>query len=108
MTIGSAPILSLAAAIGGAGVAYWGPIAERYGLDVTVVNDAVDPCRDLGERNVQAEHRHRARDAIQESQHVRRIDVENCISRMIFKFNIGADVWIQDPASPLPSHPKWL
>ena len=29
--------------LGGAGVAYWGPIAERYGLDVTVVNDAVDP-----------------------------------------------------------------
>ncbi len=22
---------------------YWGPIAERYGLDLTVVNDAVDP-----------------------------------------------------------------
>jgi phosphoglucomutase len=29
--------------LGGAGVAYWGPIAERYGLEVTVVNDAVDP-----------------------------------------------------------------
>jgi phosphoglucomutase len=29
--------------MGGAGVAYWLPIAERYGLDVTVVNDAVDP-----------------------------------------------------------------
>jgi phosphoglucomutase len=29
--------------LGGAGVHYWGPIAERYGLDLTVVNDAVDP-----------------------------------------------------------------
>jgi phosphoglucomutase len=29
--------------LGGAGVAYWGPIAERYGLDIDVVNDAVDP-----------------------------------------------------------------
>jgi len=29
--------------LGGAGVAYWGPIAERYGLQVTVVNDTVDP-----------------------------------------------------------------
>ncbi|HXQ20791.1 MAG TPA: phosphoglucomutase (alpha-D-glucose-1,6-bisphosphate-dependent) [Candidatus Acidoferrales bacterium] len=29
--------------LGGAGVAYWAPIAERYGLDLTVVNDAVDP-----------------------------------------------------------------
>lgn len=29
--------------LGGAGVAYWLPIAERYGLDVTVINDAVDP-----------------------------------------------------------------
>ena len=29
--------------LGGAGVAYWGPIAERYGLQLTVVNDAVDP-----------------------------------------------------------------
>ena len=24
-------------------MAYWGPIADRYGLDVEVVNDAVDP-----------------------------------------------------------------
>jgi phosphoglucomutase len=24
-------------------VHYWGPIAERYGLDLTVVNDAIDP-----------------------------------------------------------------
>src|SRR5208283_5412980 len=29
--------------LGGAGVHYWGPIAERYGLELTVVNDAVDP-----------------------------------------------------------------
>jgi phosphoglucomutase len=29
--------------LGGAGVHYWGPIAERYGLHLTVVNDAVDP-----------------------------------------------------------------
>jgi len=29
--------------LGGAGVHYWGPIAERYGLDLKVVNDAVDP-----------------------------------------------------------------
>jgi phosphoglucomutase len=29
--------------LGGAGVAYWAPIVERYGLDVQVVNDTVDP-----------------------------------------------------------------
>ncbi|MBV9771478.1 MAG: alpha-D-glucose phosphate-specific phosphoglucomutase [Bryobacterales bacterium] len=29
--------------LGGAGVHYWGPIDERYGLNLTVVNDAVDP-----------------------------------------------------------------
>lgn len=29
--------------LGGAGVHYWGPIAERYNLDLTVVNDIVDP-----------------------------------------------------------------
>lgn len=29
--------------LGGAGVHYWNPIAERYGLDLTVVNTAVDP-----------------------------------------------------------------
>jgi phosphoglucomutase len=29
--------------LGGAGVAYWGPIAERYGLDIEVVNKEVDP-----------------------------------------------------------------
>jgi phosphoglucomutase len=29
--------------LGGASVAYWGAIAERYGLDLTVVNPRVDP-----------------------------------------------------------------
>jgi phosphoglucomutase len=29
--------------LGGAGVHYWGPIAERYGIDLTVVSDVVDP-----------------------------------------------------------------
>ena len=29
--------------LGGAAVAYWAPIAERYGLDLQVVNDVVDP-----------------------------------------------------------------
>ncbi len=29
--------------LGGAGVHYWGPIAERYGLNLTVVNPVVDP-----------------------------------------------------------------
>jgi phosphoglucomutase len=29
--------------MGGASVAYWPAIAERYGLDLTVTNDAVDP-----------------------------------------------------------------
>jgi len=29
--------------LGGAGVAYWLPIAERYSLDVTVINGTVDP-----------------------------------------------------------------
>ncbi|MCP5143927.1 MAG: alpha-D-glucose phosphate-specific phosphoglucomutase [Gammaproteobacteria bacterium] len=29
--------------LGGAGVAYWAPIAERYGLNLTVTNKAVDP-----------------------------------------------------------------
>jgi phosphoglucomutase len=28
--------------MGGSGVAYWGPIAERYGLDLTIVNPDVD------------------------------------------------------------------
>jgi phosphoglucomutase len=29
--------------LGGAGVAYWVPIAERYGLNLTVLHDTVDP-----------------------------------------------------------------
>jgi phosphoglucomutase len=29
--------------LGGAGVHYWGPIAEKYKLNLAVVNDAVDP-----------------------------------------------------------------
>ncbi len=29
--------------LGGAGVHYWGPIAERHGLALTIVSDAVDP-----------------------------------------------------------------
>ena len=29
--------------MGGAAVRYWGPIAERYRLDLTVVNDRIDP-----------------------------------------------------------------
>jgi len=29
--------------LGGAAVAYWGEIADRHGLDLTVVNDRVDP-----------------------------------------------------------------
>jgi phosphoglucomutase len=36
LKIGSDPM-------GGAGVAYWAPIAERYGLDIDVVNKNVDP-----------------------------------------------------------------
>lgn len=29
--------------LGGAALGYWGPIAEVYGLDITVVNPAIDP-----------------------------------------------------------------
>ena len=29
--------------LGGSSVGYWAPIAERYGLDLTVVNEGVDP-----------------------------------------------------------------
>ena len=29
--------------MGGSGIHYWQPIAEKYGLDITVVNDKVDP-----------------------------------------------------------------
>jgi hypothetical protein len=31
--------------LGGAGVHYWAPIAERYGLKLTVVSETVDPTR---------------------------------------------------------------
>ena len=29
--------------LGGSGIAYWEPISERYGLDIEIVNPAVDP-----------------------------------------------------------------
>jgi len=29
--------------LGGSAAAYWGPVADRYGLSLTVVNDSVDP-----------------------------------------------------------------
>jgi phosphoglucomutase len=29
--------------LGGSGIAFWQPLAERYGLNLTVVNDVVDP-----------------------------------------------------------------
>jgi phosphoglucomutase len=29
--------------LGGSNIAYWGPIAERYDLNLTVVNDTIDP-----------------------------------------------------------------
>ena len=29
--------------LGGSAAAYWGPVAEAYGLDIAVVNDVVDP-----------------------------------------------------------------
>ncbi|MGC9525091.1 MAG: phosphoglucomutase (alpha-D-glucose-1,6-bisphosphate-dependent) [Limnospira sp.] len=29
--------------LGGSNIAYWGPIAERYGLNLTVVNNTIDP-----------------------------------------------------------------
>ncbi|CAE6767526.1 phosphoglucomutase (alpha-D-glucose-1,6-bisphosphate-dependent) [Paraburkholderia domus] len=38
-----APIVLGVDPLGGAGVHYWGPIAERYGLNLSVVNDHVDP-----------------------------------------------------------------
>ncbi len=41
--IRSAGIVIGADPMGGAGVHYWGPIAERYGLNLTVVNQIVDP-----------------------------------------------------------------
>ncbi|MBC8207328.1 MAG: alpha-D-glucose phosphate-specific phosphoglucomutase [Kiritimatiellaeota bacterium] len=30
-------------AMGGAGIRYWKPIAEKYGIDLTIINDTVDP-----------------------------------------------------------------
>jgi hypothetical protein len=41
--IGDAKINMGVDPLGGAGVCYWGAIAERYGLNLTVVNEAVDP-----------------------------------------------------------------
>src|SRR5690349_7605420 len=41
--IGSARLNIGVDPLGGAGVAYWGPIAEHYGLTLEVVNDTVDP-----------------------------------------------------------------
>ncbi|MFM0207716.1 phosphoglucomutase (alpha-D-glucose-1,6-bisphosphate-dependent) [Paraburkholderia sediminicola] len=38
-----APIVLGVDPLGGAGVHYWGPIADRYGLNLRVVNDDVDP-----------------------------------------------------------------
>ncbi|MGL4615497.1 MAG: phosphoglucomutase, alpha-D-glucose phosphate-specific, partial [Shewanella sp.] len=29
--------------LGGSGIFYWAPVAERYGIDITLVNDKVDP-----------------------------------------------------------------
>jgi phosphoglucomutase len=42
-TIRAAGVRIGADPLGGAAVAYWGEIAERHRLDLTVVNDAVDP-----------------------------------------------------------------
>jgi phosphoglucomutase len=41
--IASAGVRVGADPLGGASVGYWGEIADRYGLDLTVVNTAVDP-----------------------------------------------------------------
>ena len=38
--------------LGGAGVHYWQPIIERYGIAATVVNDAVDPDISLHDRSI--------------------------------------------------------
>ncbi|MGB6689901.1 MAG: phosphoglucomutase (alpha-D-glucose-1,6-bisphosphate-dependent) [Terracidiphilus sp.] len=42
-TIGKSQIRCGVDPLGGAGVHYWGPIAELYGLNLTVVRDTVDP-----------------------------------------------------------------
>ena len=52
--------------LGGAGVAYWDAIAERYGLKLDVVNDAVDPTfrfmtRGLGRQDPHGSARRRTR-----------------------------------------------
>ena len=41
--IGGATLRLAVDPLGGAGVHYWAPIAERYGLDLTVVSETVDP-----------------------------------------------------------------
>jgi phosphoglucomutase len=41
--IGDAKIKLGVDPLGGAGIAYWPRIAEKYGLDLTIVNEAVDP-----------------------------------------------------------------
>ena len=41
--IGGAALRLAVDPLGGAGVHYWAPIAERYGLDLTVVSETVDP-----------------------------------------------------------------
>ncbi len=41
--IRGAPIRLGVDPLGGAGVHYWAPIAERYGLNLTILNDEVDP-----------------------------------------------------------------
>ena len=41
--IGGAGITMGVDPLGGAGVHYWGAIAERYGLNLTVVNETIDP-----------------------------------------------------------------
>ncbi|HEY6418723.1 MAG TPA: phosphoglucomutase (alpha-D-glucose-1,6-bisphosphate-dependent) [Candidatus Binataceae bacterium] len=41
--IGSAGLKIGVDPLGGAGVHYWGPVVDRYGISVTVVNQAVDP-----------------------------------------------------------------
>lgn len=42
-TIAAAGLKIGADPLGGSGVAYWGPIAEMYGLNIEVVNPVVDP-----------------------------------------------------------------
>ena len=44
--------------LGGAGVHYWAPIAEHYGLDLTVVSDVVDPTFSFMTRRLGRPHSH--------------------------------------------------